>query len=139
MITNNYADEGLGSINFQRIRQLHPLVDYCESQGIGLRRTSNRWIGKCPLHDEQNGTAFVVHPNQKWQCYGKCARQGDVIDLERELHGGTITEAARRLDPTSGKIVSLHFATETSRPLGVLSQDTAAVGRPCIPGAGPAR
>jgi CHC2 zinc finger/Toprim-like len=98
MITNKYAYDGLDAIDFQRIRQLHPLVEYCESQGIDLRRTSNRWIGKCPLHDERNGTAFVIHPDEKWQCYGKCGRQGDVIDLERELHGGTITEAARRLD-----------------------------------------
>jgi 5S rRNA maturation endonuclease (ribonuclease M5) len=38
-----------------------------------------------------------IHPDQKWQSYGKCVRTGDVVDLEREFHGGTNEEAARRL------------------------------------------
>lgn len=119
MITNKYAYDGLDAIDFQHIKQLHPLVEYCESQGIELRKTSNRWIGKCPLHDEQNGTAFVIHPDQKWQCYGKCARQGDVIDLEAALHGGTIAEAARRLDGTApiGGIAPLSVSIT---PIGVI-------------------
>jgi Toprim-like len=58
-------------------------------------------VGRCPLHNEQNGTAFVIHPDEKWQCFGKCSRQGDVVDLEMLLHGGTLAEAARRLDPAS--------------------------------------
>ena len=116
MITTNYTENGLGAIDFARIRQLNPLVEYCENQGIELRRTSNRWIGKCPLHNEVNGTAFVVHPDEKWQCYGKCSKQGDVIDLEVELHGGTIAEAARRLDPAG-----------VSRPNRLLSQPSARV------------
>lgn len=105
----NYAVGGSCTIDFLRIRELNPLLEYCEKQGIDLRRSSNRWIGKCPLHNEQNGFAFVIHPDQKWQCYGKCARQGDVIDLEVALHGGTIAEAACRLDPA-----------EVSAPEGVL-------------------
>jgi hypothetical protein len=100
MITNNnYTGDGIVAIDFQRIRELNPLVEYCENHGIQLRRSSNRWIGKCPFHNEQNGEAFVIHPDQKWQCYGRCDRQGDVVDLERELHGGDIAEAAGRLDP----------------------------------------
>jgi hypothetical protein len=99
MINTNYPNDGAGAINFQRIRELNPLVEYCENQCIQLRRTGNRWVGKCPLHNELNGEAFVIHPDQKWQCYGKCARSGDVVDLERQLHGGSIPEAARRLDP----------------------------------------
>jgi hypothetical protein len=118
MIThNNYTQEGRGAIDFQRIRELNPLVAYCESQDIELRRSSNRWIGKCPLHNEINGTAFVIHPDQKWQCYGKCARQGDVIDLERELHGGTIAEAARRLDPTAGSATTRNIVRFPSSPI----------------------
>jgi 5S rRNA maturation endonuclease (ribonuclease M5) len=96
MDNKNYAD-GLGAIDYQRIKLLNPLVAYCENHGIALKRSSNRWKGKCPLHNEQNGEAFVIHPDQKWQCYGSCARQGDVIDLEMLLHGGTIAEAGVRL------------------------------------------
>ncbi len=49
---------------------------------------------------------------------------GDVIELDVELHGGTITEAACRLDPTAGstpgidtKIVVLKINTEKPRLL----------------------
>jgi hypothetical protein len=98
MIDTNYTRDEIVAIDFKRIRELNPLVEYCVNHGIQLRRTGNRWVGKCPLHNELNGEAFVIHPDQKWQCYGKCARSGDVVDLERELHGGSIPEAAGRLD-----------------------------------------
>jgi 5S rRNA maturation endonuclease (ribonuclease M5) len=101
MSIDNYAFSEPHAIDFLRIRQANPLVAYCEDQGIELRRSSNRWIGRCPLHNEQNGTAFVIHPDEKWQCFGKCSRQGDVVDLEMLLHGGTLAEAAERLHPGS--------------------------------------
>jgi hypothetical protein len=84
-------------IDFNAIRRAHPLAGYCEQHGIRLHRSGNRLIGKCPIHNERNGNAFVVHSDGKWQCYGKCDKSGDVIDLERELHGGSIREAAARL------------------------------------------
>jgi hypothetical protein len=120
MITdNNYTFNGSGAIDFERIRQSNPLVAYCVEQGIDLRRSSNRWIGKCPLHNEQNGTAFVIHPDEKWQCYGKCSRQGDVVDLEMLLHGGTIAQAAGRLDGnTPTGVIPPVFVSKT--PIGVL-------------------
>jgi hypothetical protein len=117
MYNDNYAKQGPGSIDFERIRQLHPLVDYCESHGIQLRKSSNRWIGRCPLHNEQNGFAFVIHPDDRWQCFGKCARQGDVTDLERELYGGTLAEAALRLDPTSGSANTSNIVRFPSSPI----------------------
>jgi hypothetical protein len=112
MIITNYSEDGAEAIDFQRIRECNPLVEYCESQGIELRRTGSRWVGKCPLHDEQKGEAFVIHPDQRWQCFGKCARSGDVTDLEQELHGGTLAEAAGRLDGNRGRVVRMSV-TET--------------------------
>jgi hypothetical protein len=85
MSIDNYAFSESHVIDFERIRQSHPLVAYCENQGIDLRRSSCRRVGKCPLHNEQNGTAFVLHPDEKWQCFGKCSRQGDVVDVEMLL------------------------------------------------------
>jgi Protein of unknown function (DUF3987)/CHC2 zinc finger len=85
-------------IEFQRIRMLNPLVAYCLNAGIEIRQSGERWMGRCPIHDEQTGEAFVIYPDDRWQCFGRCSKQGDVIDLEKELHGGTLAEAARRLD-----------------------------------------
>jgi hypothetical protein len=97
MNDSNYTKDGTETIDFTRIRESNPLLEYCQNHGIELRRSGNRRIGKCPLHNELNGEAFVNHPDQKWQCYRKCARSGDVTDLEQELHGGTLAEAAARL------------------------------------------
>ena len=99
-------------VNFDAIWQANPLDRYCETQGIRLQLAGVRLIGKCPLHDELNGRAFVVHPDGKWQCYGKCNRSGDVIDLNRALHGGTIREAAERL---GGTITAAPIITSTKR------------------------
>jgi hypothetical protein len=98
MHNDNYTDETREKTNFQRIKYLNPLVEYCLNAGIEIHQSGSRWMGKCPIHNEQKGEAFAIHADEKWQCFGKCSRQGDVIDLERELHGGTLLEAARRLD-----------------------------------------
>jgi hypothetical protein len=119
MTRDNYSEDHSDTIDFQRIRQSNPLLAYCQEHGIELRRSSNRWVGKCPIHNEQNGTAFVVHPDEKWQCYGKCARQGDVVDLEMLLYGGTVREAAGRLDhgDTGGNVIAFPVArTVTVQP-----------------------
>jgi len=40
-------------------------------------------LGKCPIHNEVNGMAFAVWPNEgRWKCFGKGDKRGDVIDLE---------------------------------------------------------
>jgi len=113
----NYPHDNVNGINYQRIKQLHPLVEYCESHGIKLRRSGSRWVGRCPLHDEQKGEAFVVHPDQKWECYGRCAKQGDVTDLEMLLYGGTVGEAARRLDPVAGTVTTNNIISFPSPPI----------------------
>jgi hypothetical protein len=99
MHNDNYIGESREKIDFQMIKQLNPLVGYCLNAGIEIHPSGERWMGKCPIHNEQKGEAFAIHPDDRWQCFGKCSRQGDVIDLERELHGGTLLDAARRLDP----------------------------------------
>jgi hypothetical protein len=117
MSLSNYTEDSNVAIDFARIKQLNPLLEYCQNNGIELRRSGNRWIGKCPLHNEVNGEAFVIHHDQKWQCYGKCGKAGDVTDLEQELHGGTLAEAAGRLGANrpSGVIA---LVSVSRRPIG---------------------
>jgi len=117
MTRDNYSEDHSDAIDFQRIRQSNPLLAYCQEHGIELRRSSNRWVGKCPIHNEQNGNAFVVHPDEKWQCYGKCSRQGDVVDLEMLLYGGTLREAAGRLDHGgNGNVITFPVARTVTQP-----------------------
>jgi hypothetical protein len=118
MHNRNYSVDA-ETIDFARIKELNPLLEYCQNQGIELRRSGSRWVGRCPLHNEQNGEAFVIHPDQKWQCYGKCGRSGDVTDLEQELHGGTLTEAAGRLEGMSA-IADIPLLSASMLPMGNL-------------------
>jgi DNA primase len=87
----------VNTINFDEIRARHPLPEYCERRGIKLRRSGGSFVGKCPLHNEHHGEAFVVFDDGHWRCFGKCQKSGDVTDLEQALGGGTRAEAAARL------------------------------------------
>jgi CHC2-type zinc finger protein len=60
-------------------------------------KEGNSLVGKCPLHNEHRGAAFVLFDDVHWKCFGKCEKSGDVIDLEQALGGGTLAEAAERL------------------------------------------
>jgi hypothetical protein len=87
----------VATIDFDAIRARHPLAQYCAERGLKLRRSSGSLVGKCPMHGEVNGAAFVVFDDGHWRCFGKCGKSGDVIDLEQALGGGTLAEAAERL------------------------------------------
>jgi hypothetical protein len=87
----------MNSIDFDALRQRIPLLTYCQQRGIALRRSARTWIGRCPIHRERNGASFVVWGDQRWSCFGKCSKSGDVVDLERALGGGSVGEAVERL------------------------------------------
>lgn len=63
-------------------------------------RGGNDKRGACPLcaagQKSANPPFSVNVCKQKWTCYS-CDEWGDVVDLERQLRGGTAAEAARRL------------------------------------------
>jgi hypothetical protein len=70
------------------IKSRHPLVQYLERSGINVPISPGAALIKCPIHRERNGAAFAVYRDNKWRCFGKCSRAGDVIDLDVLLHGG---------------------------------------------------
>ena len=84
-------------IDFAELKARWPILTYCESRGIQLKRCGSSWAGKCPLHRERKGMSFSVWQDGRWQCFGSCAKGGDVIDLELALGGGTLPEAIERL------------------------------------------
>jgi 5S rRNA maturation endonuclease (ribonuclease M5) len=71
-------------IDYQSIRDRHPLPEYLKARGVQLRQSGSRWLGKCPLHNEQHGEAFVIE-GDRWSCLGKCnLSYRDVVDFAME-------------------------------------------------------
>ncbi|MDB4632655.1 CHC2 zinc finger domain-containing protein [Verrucomicrobiales bacterium] len=92
--------------NFQEIRERNPLPEYLMDRGVQLRRQGGWWVGKCPIHQEQNGYSFTVsEQSQKAWCRGACSTEDggwDVVDCEERLGGGSRHDALQRLN--AGKI-----------------------------------
>jgi hypothetical protein len=102
--------------DFSAIRAAHPLLAFLESRGVRLRRSGNYFVGRCPIHRERNGTSFAVWPAEaRWQCFGKCATGGDVVDLLCILEGISIAQAAAQLTGSSSfSVVSLQRLPQLS-------------------------
>ncbi|MDA1270556.1 MAG: CHC2 zinc finger domain-containing protein [Chloroflexi bacterium] len=61
-------------------------VEDVAGQSTNLRRSGSHLRGKCPLHREQKGESFHVWQDaQRWWCFGRCNRGGDVVDLMQAL------------------------------------------------------
>lgn len=69
--------------------------------GVKLYRAGRRLRGECPIcgasAGKKAGGAFSADPSAGlYKCFA-CDKGGDIVDLERELRGGTAREAAERL------------------------------------------
>jgi len=77
---------------FHLIKEL-PTVEVARRYLPGeLRRQGNRWVTRCPFHDDRS-PSLVVYGNG-WHCFG-CQAHGDNVDLVAQLHNLRPMEAAR--------------------------------------------
>jgi hypothetical protein len=108
------------SVDFVAARAANPIERFLEDHGVKLRASGNRLIGKCPIHQERNGEAFVVWPNSgKWLCSGKCAGEwpkgGDIEDLMVAMSGISRDEARARLRGNIGEVAPI-IRTKKAEP-----------------------
>lgn len=61
-----------------------------------VRRNGNRSTARCPFHAERTASFTIFHDDNHGHCYG-CQWHGDVVDLRRQLHQETFSEAVRAL------------------------------------------
>ena len=76
-----------------------PILDLMDEFGIDLEERGEGgtpyWIGKCPLHDDNN-PSFVVYPESgKFLCFSCHPKAGDVIDFVMEYKGVGFLEAKK--------------------------------------------
>lgn len=83
------------SIDFQGIRQSHPIADTV-GRYIELKRQGGEYRARCPFHNDGNPSFYVVPKKDKAFCMA-CGWHGDVIDFIAEFESVDSIEAARRL------------------------------------------
>jgi hypothetical protein len=83
-------------LDFEVVRRAVPLPAFLQSLGLELRQEGDTYRCRCPLHDERHGRSFIIYPDARWVCHGKCRaaypKGGDVVDL-----AGLLWEDADRL------------------------------------------
>lgn len=81
---------------FQIAKQI-PTVDVARRflPGLDLRRRGNRWVARCPFHEERT-PSFYVFSDGGWKCFG-CQAHGDSVDLVARALGLRPLEAARAI------------------------------------------
>jgi len=69
------------------------LVQLAERAGAHLRKTGERWVGRCPLHGGDNDSAFNIYLDddgkQRWHCFTGCQAGGDAFDFCARWQGLT--------------------------------------------------
>lgn len=61
-----------------------------------LRKSGERYLGRCPLHDDKNPSLTVYPEDGRWWCFG-CNLGGDVIDFIEQTMGLDTREAINYL------------------------------------------
>src|ERR1700730_950314 len=109
------------SATFAAIRAANPIERFLADRGVKLRESGKRLIGKCPIHQERNGEAFVVWPESgKWLCSGKCfgewPKGGDIEDLMVAMSGISREEARARLRGNVSEVAPIIRAPRLPEP-----------------------
>lgn len=90
----------MGNDLFARARDLVTIGAVAAQRGIKLQRAGDRLRGVCPIYDcgkKSKSQPFSVDLKQRhFKCWS-CSEAGDVVELERQINGGTPLEAALRL------------------------------------------
>jgi DNA primase len=103
-MTSPVADRNHGGPShpdFAEVKTSYPLLDVVERAGVHLKRSgTNRFLGRCPFHEDRTPSFFVYLDRQRFVCYG-CKAWGDVLDFVRlHEHLATVAEACAWLTGT---------------------------------------
>ncbi len=84
------------NVDIPALKRRHPLGDVVEAAGVQLRGRGRVRQGRCPFHEETEGSFTVYADTQRFYCFG-CGLGGDVLDFIQRSDGVGLREAIRRL------------------------------------------
>ena len=68
-----------GRIDLEAVKQRNDIITVIERY-TRLRKSGQRFSGKCPIHNDSNPSLIVYPDRQTWHCFG-CGKGGDVISF----------------------------------------------------------
>lgn len=86
-----------GFVDFKQVKAGVTILQVLERYQLveTLRQNGDRLSGPCPIHKGKNPTAFRVSISKNcFNCFGSCARGGNVIDFVSLMEGVDFREAA---------------------------------------------
>lgn len=89
------------------LRRAHSIADVIASTGVELRKTGNRFCGRCPLHDDRDPSLVVYPSTQSYFCFS-CQHGGDVIDFLSRRHNVGFKEAVTMLGNSVPEFLDRH-------------------------------
>lgn len=93
--------------NYQALRSIHPLAVLAalgyDTKQLKKRGSKPEWSGPCPIcKPKNNKTAFSIHEDGKYHCFGCGAKGRGAIDLCQALKGIGFKEAVEFLEGLKG-------------------------------------
>lgn len=88
------------TLDFRQLREAVSLEQVLAAKGLlgAFHQRGDNLVGPCPLHRGDNPQAFVVsRTKNRWYCFTRCQRGGDVIEFVRCLDDLSYRDTARRL------------------------------------------
>lgn len=75
------------------------------SEHVPLKKTGNRYVGRCPFHEEKTPSFSVNAEHQYFRCFG-CDAKGDVFVFIQAMQRVSFREACRFLAERAGIQIS---------------------------------
>lgn len=108
LTTGRYDDHEL-----EQLKRNISLLHLCAERGIELKpHGTHDYVGRCPLHEEDEPSFIVTPAKNLWHCMG-CDKGGSVIDLVMELDGLEFKQAVEHLITSTG-LVTMGTAIEAA-------------------------
>ena len=123
MVSNNRV--AYFSDIFNQIR-LISAVDVARRFGVGFQKKGNRWVARCPFHEDRDPSFFAYR--NRFHCFG-CGWSGDSVDLVAELLRLRPFEAAREIAAAFGLITENVFSFQRDALLKYQQERKAAAER----------
>lgn len=69
------------SINYIALLKSKSIIEYFQKENILLIKNGKNYSACCPIHQEKTPSFYVSEEKNKWNCYGECKSNGDIIDF----------------------------------------------------------